>query len=175
LLVTLIAGVAIARPADADERRVAVNDRNGDEIAVTILDHTLTVQRYGAHEETVTVDLSAIGDAIESALARTQDALAELDDAQLTVRLGSRNRVRLETSGSCAVVDIDAVMEGVDEALEEALAGLRDLHVGDRCGRDDGRDERGDARERAFDREAIDELIRELAREFHTAGSAIAD
>ncbi len=131
------------------------------------------VIKDGGDTETVEIDLSGIGEAIGAAMRGVSQALAELDTVQVvSERHGKRLIIRED--GHEAVIDVDAIMGEVNEALALAFAQVGDhAHAVSRhaAGRDhrEAREElRREVREerdetRAALRAEIDSLRRELA------------
>lgn len=165
-----------APPADAADRgrttAVVVAD---DDDTVPDGDHRCRVRviKDDGDTETVEIDLSGIGEAIGAAMQGVSRALAELDTVQVvSERHGKRLIIRED--GHEAVIDVDAIMGEVNEALALAFAEVGDhTRVGrhgaaERTGREAHEVVRREVREerdagRAALRAEIDSLRRELA------------
>lgn len=179
-LALLAFGFAIlltALPADAADRgpTTAVVVVADDDDAVPDGDHRCRVRviKDGGDTKTMEIDLSGIGEAIGAAMQEVSRALAELDTVQVvSERHGKRLSIRED--GHEAVIDVDAIMGEVNEALALALAEVGDHgRVGrhgaaERAGHEARGEERREVREerddgRAALRAEIDGLRRELA------------
>lgn len=123
--------------------------------------------------ETLEIDLSGIGEAIGAAMQGVSRALAELDTVQVVSERHGR-RLIIREDGHEAVIDVDAIMGEVDEALSLAFAEIGDharagRHgVAGRAGHESREEVRREIREerdtgRAALRAEIDGLRRELA------------
>ena len=135
------------------------------------------VIKDGGDTKTMEIDLSGIGEAIGAAMQGVSRALAELDTVQVvSERHGKRLIIRED--GHEAVIDVDAIMGEVNEALALAFSEVGDHARAGRHGaaewtgrearaevRREVREERDDVRDdgRAALRAEIDSLRRELA------------
>jgi len=166
-----------ALPADAADRgpTTAVVVAAGADDAAPDGDHRCRVRviKDGGDTETVEIDLSGIGEAIGAAMQGVSRALAELDTVQVvSERHGKRLIIRED--GHEAVIDVDAIMGEVNEALALAFSEVGDharagRHgAAERTGREARAEVRREVREerddgRAALRAEIDSLRRELA------------
>jgi hypothetical protein len=131
------------------------------------------VIKDGGDTKTMEIDLSGIGEAIGAAMQEVSRALAELDTVQVvSERHGKRLSIRED--GHEAVIDVDAIMGEVNEALALAFAEVGDhgregRHgAAERAGHEARKEVRREVREerddgRAALRAEIDGLRRELA------------
>lgn len=131
------------------------------------------VIKDGGDTKTMEIDLSGIGEAIGAAMQEVSRALAELDTVQVvSERHGKRLSIRED--GHEAVIDVDAIMGEVNEALALAFAEVGDHGRARRHGAAErsGHEARGEERRevseerddgRAALRAEIDGLRRELA------------
>jgi hypothetical protein len=122
LLTALPAGAADRGPTTA----VVITDADADE-SVPDGDQRCRVRviKDGGDTKTVEIDLSGIGEAIGAAMQGVSRALAELDTVQVvSERHGKRLIIRED--GHEAVIDVDAIMGEVNEALALAFAEVGD-------------------------------------------------
>jgi hypothetical protein len=178
LLAACFAILLTTLPADAADRgpttAVVIADADADEV-VPDGDHRCRVRviKDGGDTKTVEIDLSGIGEAIGAAMQGVSRALAELDTVQVvSERHGKRLIIRED--GHEAVIDVDAIMGEVNEALALAFAEVGDHGRAGRHGaaersgheahekvRREVREERDDGRDTL--RAEIDSLRSELA------------
>jgi len=159
-----VALLSMVAPAVAAARgpATAIVVAGDDDPAAPDRDHRCRVRviKDGGDAETVEIDLSGIGEAIGAAMEEVSRALAELDTVQVvSERHGKRLIIRED--GHEAVIDVDAIMGEVNEALALAFA-----EVGDHA-----RVERHDTVARGH-REAREEKVRREIRAERDDGPA---
>ncbi len=180
VLALLTGGFAIlltALPANATDcgSTTAVVVAADDDEAGPAGDHRCRVRVItdGDDKDTLEIDLSGIGEAIGAAMQEVSRALAELDTVQVVSERSGR-RLIIREDGHEAVIDVDAIMGEVKEALELAFAEVGEHAPAGRHGaaaragrkareeaRSEARAERDDGRSAL--RAEIDGLRRELA------------
>jgi hypothetical protein len=112
LLILPVLGLAllVAAPADLRAAEPRDADQDADQNAkVIVIEHG---------EEELVIDMAEVQAVVDEAMAGLDEALAEIQDMQLEVRLGKDNHLNLSYDETTFELDLDQIMTQISAAVQ---------------------------------------------------------
>jgi hypothetical protein len=129
ILLSLVMTIALlAAPAAAKDKTVTIVDDDGQTYICTYIEgERIRVVNQDTGEEVMDFDVEDLEDTIEEAMEEVEEALEELEGLDIDLHIGDDSFLRMELGDERVFVDVDAIIEGVMEAVEH----LDDIDFGD--------------------------------------------
>lgn len=110
----------LAVPAFADDKTITIIDDDGVTYVCTYVDgEYVKVVNKDTGEEVLDFDIEELEHTIEEAMEEVEEALEELEDLDIDLHLGGDDSfLRMELGDERVFIDVEAIVEGVMEAVE---------------------------------------------------------
>jgi len=129
ILLSLVMTVALmAAPAAAKDKTVTIVDDDGEVYICTYLEgERVRVVNQETGEEVLDFDIEDLEDTIEDAMESVEEALEGLEGLDIDLHMGDDSFLRMELGDERVFIDVDAILEGVMEAVDH----IGDIDFGD--------------------------------------------
>jgi hypothetical protein len=120
--------VLLAVPALAKDKTVTLIYDDGQTYVCTYIDgERIKVVNQDTGEEILDFDIEDLEDTLEEAMEDVEEALDELEGLDIDLHLGDESFLRMELGDERVFIDMDAMIEGV----MDAVASLDDIDFGE--------------------------------------------